>query len=594
MPTRRRVLFGFVALATLPCCTAPDDSRSASISDTSDASEVSRPSKASDASTASTAPNPSTGSTRSTSSTAARPDAAGAAAPDDSGATSSSAALASLSVSPLQLSPSFSPDIHDYTVACAAGTNALQLSWATRGSASVSLVVPVKGDASAPRSATPLDGAGQSATAAKGSLPRDAGAADASQWETRTVSYGSSAKDVTVELAEDQAATLRVDGAEYWVRCLPHDFPTITATEKADAGARGDGFYLLGTAIAPPGSASFAMVLDVHGTPVWYLRVAQTVFDVDLAAPNVISFLTAAAPAGFGTDPNARWELRDLASGKSTYVKAVGGPTDLHEFRTLANGDYLVQSYDIVTGVDLTGLEKFGPNSTVADCVLEELDRTGALVWSWRASDHIDMVRESTIPESAAVNGQTVIDPIHVNSVDEAANGDLLVSARHLDAVFLVSKATGKIVWKLGGAAYSRDGAQLLQLKGDTGFFRQHDARLVSKDTISLFDDESLMKASARAVAYSIDLTSGTATRVWQDIGSTSSIAMGSARVLPNDDVVVGWGLPSTGYSAVTEFDKSGHDLFEIEFPSGEPSYRAVKVPPASFDLDVLRRAVGE
>ncbi len=459
----------------------------------------------------------------------------------------------------------------------------------------MALVVPVKADASSARPATPLDGSAQRTTAAKASSLRDAGAADAAPWETETVSYGSSAKDVTVELAEDQAATLRVDGAaEYWIRCLPHDFPTILVTEKADAGARGDGFYLLGTAITPPGSASFAMVLDVHGTPVWYLRAAQTVFDVDLAAPNVISFLTAAAPSGFGTDPNARWELRDLASGRSTYVKAVEGPTDLHEFRILANGDYLVQSYDLVGGVDLTGLQKFGPDSTVADCVLQELDRSGALVWTWRAGDHIDMVRESTIPESAAVNGQTVVDPIHVNSVDEAANGDLLVSARHLDAVFLVSKQTGKIVWKLGGAAYSRDGAQLLQLKGDTGFFRQHDARFVSKDTISLFDDESLMAAPARAVAYSIDPTSGTATRVWQDIGPTSSVAMGSVRVLPNDGVVVGWGLPSSGYGGVTEFDKSGHELFEIGLPSGEPSYRAVKVPPGSFDLDVLRRAVGE
>ena len=445
----------------------------------------------------------------------------------------------------------------------------MQLSWATGGGASVSLVVPL----------------------------RDAGTPDASQSQTETTSYGPSASGVMVALAEDQAAVLRLDGgsqvAEYWVRCLPHDFPTITSTENADAGTRAGGFYLLGTAVNPPGNASFAMALDTHGTPVWYLRTAQTVFDIDLAAPNVISFMTTAAPDGFGTDPNASWELRDLARGKKTYVKAIGGPTDLHEFRVLANGDYLVQSFQLVSGVDLTGLQKFGPGSTVADCVLQELDSTGALVWSWRASDHIDIVREATIAQTQVVDGKAVVDPIHVNSVDEAGNGDLLVSARHLDAVFLVSKATGKIVWKLGGVGYSRDGARLLQLQGDTGFFRQHDARFVSKDTITLFDDESLIQAPARAVAYSLDVTNGTATRLWQDVGPANSIAMGSARVLADGHVVVGWGLHTNGFGAVTEFDGTGHDIFEIALPSGQPSYRAIKVPPGSLDLDVLRRAVG-
>jgi hypothetical protein len=36
--------------------------------------------------------------------------------------------LASLSVAPLKLTPSFSPDIHDYVVRCAANTNTVQLS----------------------------------------------------------------------------------------------------------------------------------------------------------------------------------------------------------------------------------------------------------------------------------------------------------------------------------------------------------------------------------------------------------------------------------------------------------------------------------
>jgi hypothetical protein len=402
---------------------------------------------------------------------------------------------------------------------------------------------------------------------------------------------------VTVRLAEDQAAVLRVDAdaqsSEYWIRCLPHDFPAITVTEDANTGLPGAGLFLLGTTIVAAGDGSFAMVLDVHGTPVWYRRAAQSVINLDLVAPNVLSYTVNTVPSGFGTDPNATYELHDLATARTTHVQAVGTPTDVHELRTLANGDHLVQSYAFLNEIDLTGLQQFGPDSTVADCVLQEIDNSGALVWTWRASDHIDIVRESTAPQASTVNGQTVVDPFHCNSEDEAQNGDLLVSARHLDAVFLISKATGKIVWKLGGTAYSRDGAQLLRLQGDSGFFRQHDARFVSNDTITLFDDESGQTAPARALAFSVDLAGGTATPIWQRTGPATSGAMGSVRLQADGHVVVGWGAPESGHTTLTEFDDVGHDLLDFAFPSGEASYRAIKVPLGSLDLGILRRAVG-
>jgi hypothetical protein len=482
------------------------------------------------------------------------------------GAATGGGRLASLSVAPLALTPSFSPDIHDYVVRCAATTNTLQLSWTTTGGANVSLVTPTESDGSSAQSTT--------------------------------VSYGTSARDATVRLAEDQAAVLRADvdgrSSEYWIRCLPHDFPAITVTENTNAGRPADGFYLLSTAVVASTDGSFAMVLDIHGTPVWYRRAEKPVINLDLIAPNVLSYTVNAVPAGFGTDPSATYELHDLATAKTTYVQAVGSPTDVHEFRALASGDHLVQSYALINGIDLTGLLQFGADSTVADCVLQEIDRSGALVWTWRASDHIDIVRESTYPQKSFAQGQAVVDAIHCNSEDEASNGDLLVSARNLDAVFLISKATGKVIWKLGGAAYSRDGAQVLRLTGDPGFFRQHDARFVSSGAITLFDDETGQMAPARAVAFAIDLAAGTATPAWQRTGSaTSVVAMGSARLQADGHVVVGWGGPTSGSAALTEFDDAGHDLLDIAFPSGSMSYRAIKVPLGSLDLGFLRRSVG-
>src|SRR5262249_26371625 len=157
--------------------------------------------------------------------------------------------------------------------------------------------------------------------------------------------------------------------------------------------------------------------------------------------------------------------------------------------------------------------------------------------------DHIDPVRESTLP-----GGGAVVDVYHCNSIDVNADGDVLVSARHTDSLFLISKATGQIVWKLGGTAYSQDGAQLIAIQNDphVAFYRQHDARFRPNGNISLFDDQSGKPGPARGVEYQLDLAAGTAQVVWQYEGSASSAAMGSFRRYADGTNLVGWGFSSS------------------------------------------------
>ena len=42
-------------------------------------------------------------------------------------------------------------------------------------------------------------------------------------------------------------------------------------------------------------------------------------------------------------------------------------------------------------------------------------------------------------------------DIVHINSVEEMADGDYLISLRHTDSVYRLDGATGAIEWKLGG-----------------------------------------------------------------------------------------------------------------------------------------------
>ena len=229
--------------------------------------------------------------------------------------------------------------------------------------------------------------------------------------------------------------------------------------------------------------------------------------------------------------------------------------------------------------------------------MIQEVNPQGGLVWKWRGSDHIDPVKENTYPGMVTVRGEQVYDLYHCNSVEPSPTGDLLVSARHLNAVFEIQRATGKIVWKLGGKPVNKDGAQILAIQNDQhpgGSVMQHDARFLPNGHITLFDNQSFTGA-ARGVEYALNLANGTATLVAQFPSplARSSLAMGSFRRLSDGHSVAGWGVNgSTGDAALlTEFDAAGNDVLDMSF--GAASYRSPKVPLTMFDRQLLRHTAG-
>lgn len=454
------------------------------------------------------------------------PDASASDATTDSGPAADGGDVQDIVTSPAPLTPAFSPGNYDYTVRCQAGKNAVAV--------------------------TVTDALGPTIT--------------------------------NVSLVEDEAYVVR---GQYWIRCLPHDFPTITAVTHPDAGAPTPGYYLLN-------GFSYAIALDTRGTPVWYAR-GPAVITVDVVAHDVISFFpNGTLPYGY-TDAGAA-ELHALDTSTVTSLAAVGVPTDFHELRALPSGDYLVLSYPLVKGVDLTGLGTFGVQDIV-DCQVQELDQTGKLVWSWTASDHVDAVSESTEPGTNSVIGTPVVDVFHCNSVDVDSSGNLLVSMRHTDSVYYVDRSTGKVVWKLGGTASNKDGAAHITVVGDPeGTFNlQHDARILPSGDVSLYDDHGSPAATgvARAIEYALDHAAGTATVVRQYLAPTQALFEGSFRRFPDGHTVIGWGAIAGDQRVLTELDEHDAPVLDVSSTDGS-SYRALKVPPAMLDVAVMRTAVGK
>jgi hypothetical protein len=245
--------------------------------------------------------------------------------------------------------------------------------------------------------------------------------------------------------------------------------------------------------------------------------------------------------------------------------------------------------------VDTTPYGGASIDDTVLGAEIQELTPRGRLVWKWDSQDHIGLDETparwwpQVYGSEAATSRLLHNDIVHINSV-EAAGKHLLLSFRHLDAVFKISRRTGTVVWKLGGTRTAkslavRDDPYAYPLGG------QHDARLQPDGTVTIYDNRTDLGQPPRAVRYRIDEEARTARLVesLSDPEIASSPFMGSARRLASGEWLVGWG----GNGHVAGYGSTGRRLFDLETPTSSlGTYRATPVPPGAVGIRRLRQAM--
>ncbi len=217
-------------------------------------------------------------------------------------------------------------------------------------------------------------------------------------------------------------------------------------------------------------------------------------------------------------------------------------------------------------------------NGALIDSAVQEYNlKTGRLLRSWDALEHIPLGDSYA---SVPTNGFPW-DAYHVNSIDLSGNGTFLVSMRNTWAAYLVDIATGRIEWTLGGRHSS------FEFGPGAAFQWQHDVKLQSGSTVSMFDDHCCQltgggtsvpaTAASRGLVLELDQSTHTAKLVAQYPGGNQfeTEYMGDTEPLANGSTFVGWG--SEPY--FSEYSRSGQRLLQASFPGSDLSYRETLDP---------------
>jgi len=132
-----------------------------------------------------------------------------------------------------------------------------------------------------------------------------------------------------------------------------------------------------------------------------------------------------------------------------------------HEVIKLANGNYLYLAWEPVPqelrekvrgGIKETEFKAMvkdvGEVQVMFNDVLVEIDPQGQIVWVWRANEHLDPDIDILSPV------HTRVEWSHANAIQELADGNILVTARKLDSVFIVNRKTNKIIYRWGNLTH--------------------------------------------------------------------------------------------------------------------------------------------
>jgi hypothetical protein len=254
-----------------------------------------------------------------------------------------------------------------------------------------------------------------------------------------------------------------------------------------------------------------------------------------------------------------------------------GYVTDDHEFQMLSNGHSLLLAYDpqpvrmdtIVTGGDSSAI--------VIGLIVQEIDINKNVVFQWRSWDHYQ-ITDATEDINLT---QHTIDYVHGNAIELDFDGNLLISARHMDEITKINRQTGEIIWRLGGLKSRNNQFQFIN--DPITFSHQHDIRRLPNGNVTLYDNGNLHTPKiSRAREYNLDESNKTVELIWAHTNEPPiyKSGLGNVQKLSGNNTFIGWGgWINQGDEAISEVQQDGSVALEIFLADTFINYRAFKYP---------------
>lgn len=309
-------------------------------------------------------------------------------------------------------------------------------------------------------------------------------------------------------------------------------------------------------------------IIDGNGELVWYSNSTY---------PNCLDFKYYPS-AGiysytFGLQGVVKTILLDENLQPIDTLQAINGLADVHDIQRAANGNWLF-TLETRDTVDLSGATFYNGTNGQANTIIigfgvQEVDPNGTVVFEWDSNDHISPTETYLYYGYNTAN----FDYCHGNALQEDSDAHLLLSFRHLNAVYKIHRTTGSVLWKFGG--HSPD----FTLTNDNGFSGQHDIRKLSNGNYSLFDNANMaaLPKVSRGVEFSLDTVNWTATKVSETIYPDNffSSAMGNFQTLSDGSKMLGYGLVYRPNPSAALFDAGNNVTGAIAFADSVVTYRA-------------------
>ncbi len=225
------------------------------------------------------------------------------------------------------------------------------------------------------------------------------------------------------------------------------------------------------------------MILDNSGRPVWFRPVRNEGedamdFKVQYYRGEPVLTWWEGTHTGYG---RGEYVVLDDSYREITRVQAANGYRgDHHEFLITPQDTALITIY----GRSFRDLSYLGgpEDGTVLEGIIQEVDiGSGEVLFEWHSLPQVALEESYYEPPE---DPEWPFDYFHINSVDVDHDDNLLVSARRTCAIYKIDRASGEVMWRLGGKRSDFVMDPNIRTRS-----YQHDARRQPDGTITIFDN---------------------------------------------------------------------------------------------------------